>query len=188
MMKKIILLMLALVMCLLITGCGSSELAEKTGMNDGQEKAAIKIFNENGITELSNIEKSAQNENLFIVKDSKFGMVFFELAPDKSIKTIVYESEPVYANGQSINKFSDLIVSNNERVDYEVVARNAVKNNLKAPSTADFKFGPLITRNKNIVLVRGKVDAQNSFGAMIRSNYKVKIQLPDKKVLEVHIQ
>ena len=81
-----------------------------------------------------------------------------------------------------------MIVSNNERVDYEVIARTAVKNNLKAPSVADFKFGPLITRNKNIVLVRGKVDAQNSFGAMIRSNYKVKIQLPDKKVLEVHIK
>lgn len=63
---------------------------------------------------------------------------------------------------------------------YEVisVAEKFVKNNLKAPSTAE--FSPLSETTINIfkdnsVWVDGYVDAQNSFGAMIRSKYSVKM-------------
>ncbi len=58
------------------------------------------------------------------------------------------------------------------------VAEKFVKNNLKAPSTAE--FSPLSETSINIfkdnsVWVDGYVDAQNSFGAMIRSKYSVKM-------------
>ena len=64
---------------------------------------------------------------------------------------------------------------------YEVVtmAEYFVKQNLKAPSTAEFcpvreaKIGRL---GNNEYEVTGYVDAQNSFGAMIRSTYYVKMR------------
>ena len=187
-MKKLLLGLLIIVITVFMAGCGSSKLAEVTGMNDTQEKAAIKIFNDNGIKELSNVEKSSQGNNNFLFKGDKFGMVFFTLNQDKSIKNIVYETVPIYAEGKPLNKFSDVIVSNIERAEYEVAAQSAVKDKLKSPSTANFQSFPVIMRNKDIVLVKGKLDAQNGFGAMIRSDYIVKLQLPNKTIMDVYIQ
>lgn len=187
-MKKFLLGLLVFSITVIMAGCGNSKFAETTGMNDSQEKTAVKLLNDNGITDLSGIEKSSQGPNTFLIKSDKFGMVFFTLNSDKSIDNIVYETVPVYAKGKSLNKFSDLVVSNKERAEYEVAAQNAVKAKLKAPSTADFNPFPIIMRNKDNVTLNGKVDAQNGFGAMIRSNYIVNLQLPDKKILDVYIQ
>ena len=187
-MKKLLLGLLIVVITIFMAGCGSSKLAELTGMNDAQEKAAIKIFNDNGIKELSDVEKSSQGDNLFLFKNDRFGMVFFAVNPDKSIKNIVYETVTIYAEGNPLNKFSDVAVSNKERAEYEVAAQSAVKDKLKSPSTASFQSFPVITRSKDIVLVKGKLDAQNGFGAMIRSDYIVKMQLPNKTALDVYIQ
>ncbi len=186
-MRKLLLGLLIVVTAIFMAGCGSSKLAEVTGMNDMQEKATIKIFNDNGIKDLSNVEKSSQGNNIFLFKSDKFGMVLFALNQDKSIKNIVYETVPIYAEGKSLNKFVDMAVSNIERAEYEVAAQSAVKNKLKSPSTANFQSFPVIMRNKDIVLVKGKLDAQNGFGAMIRSDYIVKLQLPNKTILEVNI-
>jgi len=61
------------------------------------------------------------------------------------------------------------------------MSQTLVKKRLNAPSTADF---PSITDSKVSVKylgectheLRGYVDAQNSFGAKIRSHYYVKVQ------------
>lgn len=62
-----------------------------------------------------------------------------------------------------------------------VVAKNAVKAQLKAPSTAKFPFaygsdGVSITCEGNIYTVTAWVDAENSFGALIRSNFTVLVE------------
>ena len=61
-------------------------------------------------------------------------------------------------------------------------AQNIVKGKLKAPSTAN--FGSIsettISRNGNTWTISGWVDAQNSFGATIRSHYTVKITFTSK--------
>ena len=71
-MKKFLMTILTILTCVLLAGCGASELAEKTGMNDEQEKAAVAIFNANGIKELDDISKSEQGPNMYFVnyKDS----------------------------------------------------------------------------------------------------------------------
>lgn len=63
-------------------------------------------------------------------------------------------------------------------------AEQVVKEKLKAPSTAKFSsWGETkITKIKdNTYLVKGYVDAQNGFGAMIRSNYSVEITIKDQE-------
>lgn len=80
--------------------------------------------------------------------------------------------------------------------DAYVTSQTFVKLNLKAPATADF---PTKSQAKifqsfdddNIWEVTSYVDAQNSFGALIRSNFYVKIEyVPAKeewKLLDIKI-
>ncbi len=58
-----------------------------------------------------------------------------------------------------------------------VIAEKQVEKQLKSPSTAKFCgiSEASITKNENSWSVSGWVDAQNSFGATIRNNFKVKI-------------
>ncbi|MFI5102887.1 MAG: hypothetical protein ACHP9V_05905 [Terriglobales bacterium] len=61
----------------------------------------------------------------------------------------------------------------------ENMARAAVLASLKAPSSA--KFGEATERNEGegascLVAVEGTVDAQNSFGAMLREPYRVLVR------------
>jgi len=62
------------------------------------------------------------------------------------------------------------------------IAEDTVKQNLKAPSTATFSSirETQIKRSGNTWTVSGWVDAQNSFGAMLRSEYTVKITFTSK--------
>ncbi len=66
---------------------------------------------------------------------------------------------------------------------WQVETRSAVEAKLKAPSTAKFETGPFgtlearrVRRDADCVFtVTGQVDAQNSFGAMLSSYYKVSL-------------
>lgn len=188
-MKKLSMLLLTIITCILIAGCGSSELAEKTGMNENQEKAAIQVFNNNGITgDLENITKFKDNPPMFAIKYGEYGEILFSLTSDKQIDGIMYGPETVYRNGQPVNKLSDLLIKDKEREDYTFTAWNLVRSNLKNPDSADFPTMPAVSRHNDIVLVTGEVNAQNAFGATVRSSYRVKMQLPDKKILEFNMR
>lgn len=59
-----------------------------------------------------------------------------------------------------------------------VQCQNYVKMRLKAPGTADFPFldHDVTPMGSDTYLVRSYVDAQNGFGAMLRSNYRCQIR------------
>lgn len=60
-------------------------------------------------------------------------------------------------------------------------AQKYVKAALKAPSTANFPSAKVtIEPASNTRLITGFVDAQNGFGAMIRSGYSVRLSCDDK--------
>jgi len=60
-----------------------------------------------------------------------------------------------------------------------VSARTLVAEYLKAPSTAQYQSTKIIDQSGQYYLVYVIVDAQNSFGAMIRGNYLVCIELTE---------
>lgn len=81
------------------------------------------------------------------------------------------------------------------------LAQEAVKANLKAPSTAKFPWSveeyqikETSSDNEGMVLywVSGHVDAENGFGAQIRSNFVVRLEctedLEKYKILDVRIE
>lgn len=70
------------------------------------------------------------------------------------------------------NKNSDI-----DESDVWSEAKDIVRNRLKAPSTAEFcsKSSATITKSGKTWTIRGYVDAENSFGAMIRNDFTVVI-------------
>lgn len=63
------------------------------------------------------------------------------------------------------------------------VCQDFVKKRLKAPSTADFSETTAneSTTNPGLWIVKGAVDAENSFGANLRNTYRCKVKpAPDK--------
>lgn len=60
-----------------------------------------------------------------------------------------------------------------DEIGAKVMAQQFVEERLKAPSTAKFPWGgSTAAKEAGRWRVRGSVDSQNSFGAMIRSNYE----------------
>lgn len=66
----------------------------------------------------------------------------------------------------------------NDRADACVIAQRFVRLQLKAPSTARFPpcIDMSITRNYNKWTVVSYVDAQNSFGAMLRNSFVAEVE------------
>lgn len=77
-------------------------------------------------------------------------------------------------------------ISTSEATSIKQYCKDIIDSILKAPSTAEYPGGwldPLegwnMTKNNNLVTVSSYVDAQNSFGAQIRSEFIIQIQMQD---------
>lgn len=73
--------------------------------------------------------------------------------------------------------------SNNVYSSCYYYSQRLVKEQLKSPKSAEFpRYSEnFITQNGDTVVVSAYVDAQNSFGAQIRTNYIATIQLKNNK-------
>ncbi len=58
----------------------------------------------------------------------------------------------------------------------QIMAQNFVKRDLKAPRSASFSRSNVESGKDCTFRVTGAVDAQNSFGAMLRTNYSITLQ------------
>lgn len=87
----------------------------------------------------------------------------------------------VIANGNGKDNYG------HDKFDAFVIAENAVKEKLKAPSTAQFctTTEATIGRNGNTWTVKGWVDAQNGYGAMVRANFVVTFTFASKNTYSV---
>lgn len=66
----------------------------------------------------------------------------------------------------------------------KICAKNEVKKSLKSPSSADFPWnlGSVLSVNQeSSYLVKGYVDAENSFGAEIRNSYVCIVDIVDSE-------
>lgn len=89
----------------------------------------------------------------------------------------VDEVEP--PKGKDYPKYND----NATKMNAIIFAEQRIESLLKAPSTADFSGGrSRVTRDFDTLYVEGYVDAQNGFGAMIRSHYKVRVEFIGENV------
>ena len=108
------------------------------------------------------------------------GYTHLFLDKDNKVETIKLKEIIMYKDGQAVHQPSDYVLSVSEENQMERQAKEMVKKVLKAPTTAEFDYKTFRYFKLNGVgTIIGTVDSQNSFGAMIRSNFKVQFDCND---------
>lgn len=105
---------------------------------------------------------------------------------DNTVNKIISGTITFYEKGKAVSNVNDRNITSAQMSTLKSSTEDIVKKSLKAPSTAKFPGGFLdpftdwsFGRNKDIYTVSSYVDAQTSFGAMIRSEFIVKYNLPE---------
>lgn len=70
----------------------------------------------------------------------------------------------------------------------EYMCQQFVKDRLKAPSTADFSDEDHTNSGDHQWIVTGVVDAENSFGAMLRSSYRCELKVDGEDWIPLSVQ
>lgn len=115
----------------------------------------------------------------FEYKDLIFNVYFNQ---DGSINSINSGDVKFLQANNVLIKIEDKIISSENKIALMDVSKQYVTKVLKAPSTAEFPGGGIFSmfedwqfsRDKNIFIVKSYVDAQNGFGAMIRSEFTMR--------------
>lgn len=81
--------------------------------------------------------------------------------------------EPVYTKEQQ-----DSVYADKHSTMAQLQAEGFIKEKLKSPSSADFDWGSTKVwyLKDSTFMVKGAVDSQNSFGAMIRTRYEARVR------------
>lgn len=127
-------------------------------------------------------QKNAVGDILFDVNADNYSLMIS--VDDDGIYSIRCGSYDLY-DGESIiitkNGLDDRSIDHESA--YYSIAKEIVSNNLKSPKSADFPSlwsdEVKMQRNKDMVIVQSYVDAQNSFGAVIRSQWQVEFKVID---------
>lgn len=104
---------------------------------------------------------------------------------DGYIRIFIPNSDVVfYEDGNVLmtcEDYEDSIISSTDMIYYYSIAQTIVEDCLKSPSSAKFPHSTEISYQKkgNLIAIQGYVDADNSFGASIRSNYLVQFYVYD---------
>ena len=126
--------------------------------------------------------KSVGLGKLFLLGIFGFFVYMVAFGPDTGSS---YKAQPKTAEQIAAEKRRKL---ESRRESYAIIiAEQEMSKRLKAPATADFssvldtRIAHLRGGGPNDWIVKGYVDAQNSFGAMIRNNYQVVIEFEEGK-------
>lgn len=138
------------------------------------------LQNDLGFSEIEFVEKNA------------VGDIIFDINADDYLLRVTLDDENIYSidcGGYKLYDGENVLMDKNNILDREIdnpsayysMAKEIIESVLKAPSTADFPsiFSDDIkmARNKDIVAVQSYVDSQNSFGAMVRSEWTVQFKV-----------
>lgn len=110
-----------------------------------------------------------------------------------SLITIAFFIFLAIGSGDNNDNATDGNSSNTNKFLAYNYAEEFVKDNLKSPSTAKFpdtteKMNHITELGENEYQINSWVDSQNSFGAMIRSNFSCKIIFDGDKVSVKNLQ
>lgn len=98
-----------------------------------------------------------------------------------------YEEGTVVTTKQQMN---ETFVKDEDRTSYYVIAQDIVMQYLKNPTSAKFPWGTDeigFAKSGNVIAVQGYVDATNSFGGQVRSQWTVEFRVTDLAALSYEI-
>jgi len=159
------------------------EIETKTGASSEQSKEINNAFVSIGLDKFDTIthdeildDTEAENSKGYRVKTDFSDNVILYLDSSNKIISIRWADKDIYKDGQALLNLKDYTLTFDEESNYNIDAQDRIKKLLKAPSTAKF---PSITKwdftkDNGVVTVSAYVDSENSFGAMLRSNFQIK--------------
>lgn len=170
-------------------GFGSSntsllnEIEEKIGVTEENAKTINDTFISIGLEDFDSIthddildDTEADNSKGYRIKTSFSDNVILYMDSENKIISIRWADKDFYKDGKVLLDFEDFTMTFDEQSNYNIDAQERVEKILKAPSTAKF---PSITKwnfskSNGVVTLQAYVDSENSYGAMIRSNFQIK--------------
>lgn len=163
-----------------------SMIMKSTGINKEDATKVDGILNDCGIQakEISHDEgldnSTGSNEKGYRISTQDLNNIILYLREDNSIYSLRYADNFLYDDNAVISKISDYYLSSQEKNNLIVETEKMIKSALKSPSTAKF---PNISewkfyKDKEKIIAQSYVDSQNSFGAMLRSNFQITLN-PD---------
>ncbi len=147
-----------------------------------QAQVIADTLNKCGISEIDKIDSDETLNNAYgeggkgyrvtVNRDIKNVVVY--ISKEGNLDAIRWVSQNLYKDGTVISKVSDFYLTINEQSKLQSTCKESIKKLLRAPKSADF---PNITewrfsKDKEKIIVQSYVDAQNSFGANIRSQFQ----------------
>ena len=138
----------------------------KKGMGEGIDKLQAFIFTCDGVDATVTIEK----RKTYYIGASKI---------------VLFDAK----KGGKLDDINNYRITSEKETSAIISAETYVKQGLKAPSTAEFP-GKIferekwdVGRNKDMLQVTSYVDSENSFGAMIRSNFVVQMDFDTEELI-----
>lgn len=160
-------------------------IADATNMSEKEALAVSGILDKCKIGELNSITydenldiPDAEGEKGYRMKNALSSNIILYINPDNSVNTIRWADKDFYKNDTQLLSFEDFMITDKEKSDYQISAMESVKNVLKSPSTAKFPniLEWNIWKEDGIYFMQSYVDSQNGFGAMVRSEFQIKVK------------
>jgi hypothetical protein len=158
-----------------------SKVEEAVGCSKEEAESIEDVLKKCDITDYQDVKADEGLNGAWKKNDKGFrieiqdGMeVLMWLNKNNKVIILKYGENMLYKKGKAKAKLTDYVLSSEEVTKWEVECKSQVKAMLKSPSSAKFggwKYG----KNKKQIIVQGYVDAENSFGAEIRSQFQFKI-------------
>ena len=158
-----------------------SKVEEAVGCSKEEAESIEDVLKKCDITDYQDVKADEGLNGAWKKNDKGFrieiqdGMeVLMWLNKNNKVIILKYGENMLYKKGKAKAKLTDYVLSSEEVTQWEVECQSQVKAMLKSPSSAKFggwKYG----KNKKQIIVQGYVDAENSFGAEIRSQFQFKI-------------
>lgn len=139
---------------------------KKACTGSGMKASKVRLISANSYASFSKAEVEYEGYRFALEGNAK-----------DTIDKVSYENEVFYENSKTINNVAIVVVTNEQWKAMVDDAEDSVYNRLKAPSTAEFpdknKDNWKVIRDGVICKVYSYVDAENGFGAMIRTDFCV---------------
>ncbi len=185
----VILLLTAIIIGAVTSGNNSNDYIGKIEntieVDSTQAKTINDIFISIGLNSFESITNDemldgteGDNSKGYRIKTSFSDNIILYLDSSKNVISVRWADKDFYSNGQALLNFNDYVMTFDEQSDYNVDAQNRIKKLLKSPSSAkfpsinDWKF----SKDNGVVTLQAYVDSQNSFGAVLRSEFQIKYQ------------
>ncbi|MBX3003715.1 MAG: hypothetical protein KF821_01165 [Anaerolineales bacterium] len=173
-----------------------SILMDVVGLSEEEASDAFEAIKSVGFDRISSLEFVMDRDGLLAYSadfgyTNSFSVTFWQnkVFGISNVNTVFYDADA----GGPLDNIKNYTLDITEQATFMYLTEQYVKQALRSPSTAEFPSGLFAIdqwgfgRKRDVVTVQSYVDAQNGFGAMIRSNFTAQFSYSTEALLYLEI-